>query len=425
MKFQPPKGTRDLLPEDSIKLQKVLETVRVVFEKFGFYPITTPAFENFELFTAKGGLGQTVKDEIYYFKDKSDRELGLRFDLTMPLSRVVTSNSFTLPFKRYAIEKVWRYDNPQAMRWMEFWQADVDVVGSKSMLADAECLAVAVECLKKLGFEDFTIRVNNRKVLESVLGKYVPKEKIIPVFRTIDKLDKIGETGVKRDLLYMKINPNEILQSVKVSGTNEEILSELENEYGDTEGVKELKELFDYAGIFGIENRLKIDLSLVRGLEYYTSVVFEISLGAAVSCGGGGRYDRLMKSVGGKDLPATGISLGIDRILEVVKEEEMFGSKKTPTKIFVANVNEETKNDAIKIAVRLRAENLQCETDLMGRNLTKQLEYADAMEIPYVLVVGGEEVKKQQFKLKDMRNKTEKTLGLDEIKKSLNREEGA
>ena len=167
MKFQPPKGTRDLLPEDASKLQKIIEVCRNVFEKYGFQPLITPAFENFEMLAAKGGLGEAVKDEIYYFKDKSDRELGLRFDLTMPLARVSSSASLQKPFKRYAIDKVWRYDNPGSLRYREFWQADVDVVGSKSLLADVECLTAICEVLDSLEFKDYKIRVNSRKLLQN------------------------------------------------------------------------------------------------------------------------------------------------------------------------------------------------------------------------------------------------------------------
>ncbi|MEM5806108.1 MAG: ATP phosphoribosyltransferase regulatory subunit, partial [Candidatus Aenigmatarchaeota archaeon] len=176
MKFQPPKGTRDLLPGDARKLQQIIDVCRDVFEKYGFEPLITPAFESFELLSAKGGLGEAVKDEIYYFKDKSNRELGLRFDLTMPLARVVSSISLSKPFKRYQIEKVWRYDNPAFLRFREFWQADIDVVGSSSLLADVECVVVTCEILDRLGFENYYIRVNNRKLLQEEFEKFLKTE---------------------------------------------------------------------------------------------------------------------------------------------------------------------------------------------------------------------------------------------------------
>lgn len=406
MKFQPPKGTRDLLPEDASKLQKIIEVCRDVFEKYGFSQLITPAFESFELLSAKGGLGEAVKDEIYYFKDKSDRELGLRFDLTMPLARVVSSTSLPKPFKRYQIEKVWRYDNPASLRYREFWQADIDVVGSSSLLADVECLVAIGEILDKLGFEDYYIRVNNRKLLQKEFEKIIAKEKLIEVFRTIDKLDKIGPEGVGAELKNKGIEPKKILEILKTKN-----LKDIPN----NEGKKELEELFDLAKNFGIEKKIKFDISLVRGLEYYTSVVFEVNLGAKVSCGGGGRYDNLIKTVGGQDLPATGISLGLDRILEVMKENKMFKSEKSNTKVFVANADSSVLNDTIKIVKQLRENNINAQMDLMERNFSKQLEYASNLDIPYVLIVGKKELKKKKFKLKDMKTGKQKELALKKI----------
>lgn len=405
MKFQPPKGTRDLLPEDARKLQKIIEVCRDVFEKYGFEPLITPAFESFELLSAKGGLGEAVKDEIYYFKDKSNRELGLRFDLTMPLARVVSSKSLTKPFKRYAIDKVWRYDNPASLRYREFWQADIDVVGSNSLLADVECLAASCEVLDRLGFKDYKVRVNNRKLLQTEFEKLASKEKILEIFRTIDKLDKIGFESVKSELKNKDLDSESILKILKLNK-----LDELPN----NEGKKELKELFKLAKNFGVDDKLQFDISLARGLEYYTSVIFEISLGAEVSCGGGGRYDSLIKTVGGQDLPSTGISLGLDRILEVMKRNEMFKIEK-PNKIFVANVGSSVLDEAIKIVQELRKNNISSEMNLMERNFSKQLEYANSLQIPYVLIVGIEELKKKKFKLKDMKTGKEKELTLKKI----------
>ena len=406
MKFQPPKGTRDLLPEDASKLQKIIEVCRDVFEKFGFEPLITPAFESFELLSAKGGLGEAVKDEIYYFKDKSERELGLRFDLTMPLVRVVSSTSLPKPFKRYAIDKVWRYDNPASLRYREFFQADIDVVGSNFLLADVECLVAVCEILDKLGFKDYKIRVNNRKLLQKEFEKMVDKEKIVEVFRSIDKLEKVGLEGVGTELRNKGFDPTSILEVLKSNNLNK---------ISDNEGKKELVELFGFAKKFGIDKKLRFDISLVRGLEYYSSVVFEVSLGAKVSCGGGGRYDNLIKTVGGQDMPATGISLGLDRILEVMKENKMFKTEKSNTKVFVANVDNALRNDTIEIMKELRKNNINGQMDLMERNFGKQLEYANNLQIPYVLIVGKEEIKKKKFKLKDMKTGKQRELNLKKI----------
>ncbi len=406
MKFQPPKGTRDLLPEDARKLQQIIEVCRDVFEKYGFQPLITPAFENFELLSAKGGLGEAVKDEIYYFKDKSNRELGLRFDLTMPLARVVSSTSLPKPFKRYAIDKVWRYDNPASLRYREFFQADIDVVGSNSLLADVECLSAVCEILDRLGFKNYKIRVNNRKLLQKEFEKIVDKEKIVEVFRSIDKLEKVGFEGVGTELRNKGFDPTNILKVLKLNN-----LSKI----SDNEGKKELVKLFGFAKKFGIDKKLRFDISLVRGLEYYTSVVFEVSLGAKVSCGGGGRYDNLIKTVGGQDLPATGISLGLDRILEVMKENNMFRNGKSNIKVFVANVDSTVTKNTIMIVQELRKNNINTQMDLMQRNFGKQLEYASNLQIPYVLIVGKEELKKKKFKLKDMKTGKQRELVLKKI----------
>lgn len=407
MKFQPPKGTRDLLSEDASKLQKIIEVCKDTFEKYGFSPLITPAFESFELLSAKGGLGEAVKDEIYYFKDKSNRELGLRFDLTMPLARVVSSTSLPKPFKRYQIDKVWRYDNPQSKRWREFFQADIDVVGSSSLLADVECLAAVCEVLDRLGFKEYTIRVNSRKVLQEFVEKFVKPAQALDVFRIIDKKDKIGLEGIKQELDKLGVSSKPLVEKL----VEKDLLKKLDI----SEGRKELNRFFDLAKEFGISDKLKFDLTLVRGLEYYTGMVYEINLGVEVSCGGGGRYDNLIKAVGGQDMPATGISLGLDRILEVMKENKMFETEKGNTKVFVANVDNTVIKNVIMIAKELRKNNINAQMDLMERNFGKQLEYASNSQIPYVLIVGKEEIKKKKFKLKDMKTGRQKEFSLTKI----------
>jgi len=419
MKFQPLKGTRDFLPDEAEKMQKMIDTVRSVFEKYGFEPLFTPVLESFELLSAKGGLGEGVKDEIYYFKDKSDRELGLRFDLTMPLARVVASNpQLQKPIKRYVIDRVWRYDNPQKLRDREFWQADIDVVGSKSLLADVECLAAICESLEKLGLKNFYIRLNNRKLLQGIFENFLDKNKISDAFRAIDKLDKIGIDDVKRELDNKKIDSKKVLDAIKISGSNKEILKSLKKKYGENESVEELEKLLSYAESFGIENKLKIDLSLVRGLDYYTSVVFEVYVGAGVSCGGGGRYDNLIKNISGFDMPATGISLGLSRLFEFMKEKNLEERKS----VFVARVNDDVLGDVVGIIQKLRDKGIVCRMELMERNLSKQLEYANKIGASYVIVIGPEEVQKKKYKLKDMRKKSEKEMALEQIVKQLKSE---
>lgn len=414
--MQPPKGTRDFLPERADKLQRIINTLKSVFEKYGFRPLYTPAFENFELLSAKGGLGEAVKDEIYYFKDKGDRELGLRFDLTMPLARVAASNpNLQKPFKRYCIDTVWRYDNPQALRYRQFWQGDIDIVGSKSLLADAECLAAAVECMEALGFKDFYIRVNSRKLLQAIIDVYA-KEKSKDAMRIIDKLDKTGKEDVARELSALGIDGEKLVNSVTIPGENKYVLEKLKERLGGNEGLKEIEDLLSYAKSFGIEKRLKIDVSLARGLEYYTGVVFEIFAGVKVSCGAGGRYDNLIKTISGIDMPATGISFGIDRLLEVMEGKK--GVKNNSfERVFVADID--LKKESIKIASDLREAGIACEFDVMERKFGRQLEYASSAGIRYVVIVGKEELKKKSVKLKDMKSGKEKTIKISALAKNL------
>jgi histidyl-tRNA synthetase len=397
MKFQPPKGTRDLMPEDAERLNYVKSVVSQVFESFGFFPMYTPAFESFDLLAAKGGLGEAVKDEIYYFKDKSQRELGLRFDQTMPLARVIASNpQMPKPFKRYVIGTVWRYDNPQAMRWREFWQADIDIVGSSSLSADAEVVAAACECLEKLGFKNYYVRVNNRKFLDATIGPVTGSRKA-DVYRILDKLDKIGEDGVKAELK-------------KIGCDKKEVLALISNK-SCAAGDGEIREFLELMKAFGFGDRIEPDASLVRGLEYYTGLVFEISLGRRVSCGGGGRYDDLIKKVGGQKTEAVGISLGIDRIAEVMKEEKMPVAKLRP-RVFVANIGESVRSDVVKVATQLRGLGLDVIMNVTDRFISKQMELAKSLGIRYVVIVGEDEVKSGKYKLRDMESKeqTEKTV---------------
>jgi len=417
MGFQPPKGTKDYMLEDAERLQSVTDIVRGVFERFGFRPLFTPAFEDFALLAVKGGLGEAVKDEIYYFKDKSDRELGLRFDLTMPMVRVVASNQqLQKPFRRYAIGFVWRYENPQSLRYREFVQADVDIVGSASMRADVECAAIACECLDKLGFKDYYIRTNNRKILQTIFEKLIGADKVKEAFRTIDKLDKIGIDGVKAELEQKGIPPKEVLRFLRVQGSNKSVLSKMCKMYGENEGLAEMEKLLALAKEFGIEKRLKFDISLVRGLDYYTGPLFEVYLGEKFGCGGGGRYDNLVRDVGGPATPATGISLGITRIFEVMKERNMFGALGTGRpKVFIANVDDESFAYALKLAAKLRKKGVACETDSMSRKLGQQLEYADGAKFRYAIVVGKNEIASGKLKLKDMQAKSEEELPLARI----------
>ncbi|MEM7819957.1 MAG: histidine--tRNA ligase [Candidatus Aenigmatarchaeota archaeon] len=418
MKFQTPRGTRDFLPEDMIRRQYVLDIVRNVFEKWGFDPLETPAFEDWKLLAAKSGGGEEIKKEIYYFKDKSDRELGLRFDLTVPMARVIANNpGLPKPFRRYQIGPVWRYDRPGAGRWREFVQCDVDIVGSSSSEADAIIIATACDCLCELGFSDFIVRINNRKIIEAFLNLLKIKN-INDVFRSIDKLEKFGEKIVIDELNEKRIEKNkikEILEFIKIDNL-EKVFNLIKNERKGIEGINEIKEILSTLDKLDFREYIKFDSSLVRGLDYYTGSVFEIvTMDSKLSIGGGGRYDRLIELFGGKPTPATGISLGIDRIVELMKNRNMFNLPKTLTKIFVANVTEKEKDETIKLAKKLIGLGLSTEFDVFGRNLSKQLEYVNSKNIPFTIIIGEKELKNKKIKLRNMKSGEEKEIDINNL----------
>ncbi len=414
--FQPAKGTRDIPPEEMRKLLFVFDTCRKVFEKYGFVPLETPAFESFELLAAKSG--ESVKEEIYYFKDKGGRGLGLRFEMTAGTARFIANNpNIQKPFKRYAFGKVWRYDNPQAMRWREFYKLDVDTVGSSQVEADAECLACFCECLDRLGIKGYYIRVNNRNLLKAFLvSKGVPEKDMDDWFRIIDKLDKVGKEGVEKELVEKGFDK----KIVKDAASSLDKISESMEKLSKMEGYQELAKLMELSKSYGISEKLKFDISLVRGLEYYTGLVFEIGIkDVKVSLGGGGRYDKMIKAFGGPDLPATGISFGLSRLIQYMEEKNLFKMPKSVTKIFIANVDENSKDYCLKIARKLRKENIAAESDLMGKKLARQMEYASAAGIPFVAIAGNEEIKQDSVKLRNMKTGEEEIVKAGKLAKML------
>ncbi len=424
MQLQPPRGTRDFLPEEMIGRKFILETIEKTFQKFGFQPLDTPAFEGWQLLSKKGSGGNEIKKEIYYFKDKSDRELGLRFDLTVPAARVVASNpQLPKPFKRYQIGKVWRYDNPQVGRFREFTQADVDVFGSAKMDCEAECLAVGVEALKQLGFRDFSIRLNNRKVLNGLI-EFVGIRNAPEIFKILDKLEKIGEREIIKQLKQIsdEKTAKKVLELISIKGTPEMVLSKAKKllkgiKIAD-DGLSELSEIIEKSKVYGISDKVTIDFSLVRGLDYYTGPIYEIAIKSKTVVGsvaGGGRYDKLIELYGGKPTPATGFSLGVERLYEIMKNEGMLKTPKTCTKIFIVAVNEKVRDEAIKIAEKLRKRGIEAETDLMGRDLRKQLEYTNSSGIPYALFVGEKELEAKKFTLRDMKTGKENKIQGEQI----------
>ncbi len=427
MTIQTPRGTRDFMPQEMIRREYLLEVVRMVFHDYGFQPMETPAFESWELLGKKGGGGEAVKDEVYFFQDKAKRELGLRFDLTVPMARVVAANpQLPKPFKRYQIGRVWRYDRPQAGRYREFWQADADIVGSEKMDCEAECIALAVNALMQLGFKKFKVRVNNRKILNGMIELVgVKKPKQAGVFRALDKLDKIGEKGVRKELSGL-LTPKQlktVMKFITDKGAASKMLKkrpDIEESTTAKQGMDELRELVRRAKVYGIEKMLEVDFSLVRGLDYYTGPIFEISIQSEKQVGsvaGGGRYDNLIELYGGKWTPAVGISLGIERIYEIMVSEGMFSQNKTRTELLVVAVDETTRDPALRLAQELRARFANVETDLMARDMKKQLKYANSQGIPFAVIVGPAELKKNRFTVKDMKSGKEVGMSKEQLLK--------
>lgn len=409
-KIQTVRGMRDFLPEKAAKKQWIEQKCRQAFERYGFAPLETPAVEDFKLLSQKGSGGQAIKEEIYYFKDKSQRELGLRFDLTVPLARVMASNpQLPKPFKRYQIGQVYRYDRPGEKRWRAFTQADWDIVGSKGTTADFEAIAVAIDTMKELGLKkgEFKVKINNRKLLEEIaLCCNVAKEKVTECFRCLDKQDKIGQEGVKKELKEKGISPK-ILENL-----NQKKLKSLKMK--DVEPLKEIQELTQTLKKNKMSEFVEIDLSLARGLEYYTGLVFEICVKNCPSVGGGGRYDNLVESYGGQKTAAVGGSFGIDRLLDLLEDRIKLEPK---TRVFVAAVGKEMQEKALELTQKIRSQGINASTDLNQRGISKNLDYANRLGIPFVVIIGEKELKAKQFTLKEMKTGKEKKLKFSNLKK--------
>jgi histidyl-tRNA synthetase len=290
-------------------------------------------------------------------------------------------------------------------------------VGSASILSDVECVAALCEALEQLGFKEIRIRLNNRKLLQALFLKAGVKDvQMLEAFRSVDKMDKIGADGVKRELEDKKIGWKGIEEIIKLKG---DVLEKIEDNYGAVDGLSELKEFLKYAKILGVDKYVEVDLSLVRGLEYYTGPVFEVMIGdAKLSCGGGGRYDKLIKILGGPDLPATGISIGLNRVVGLMEEKKMFKAD-LRKKVFVASVNDFVRADAAKICQRLRKDGIIAEADLADRKLSKQMEYAAAIGAAYVIVVGPKELAERKVKLRDMKSGKETDVPVDKVSKEI------
>lgn len=410
------KGFRDFLPKEALKRQYVIDTVKRVFELYGFEPLETPALEYEEVLLGK--YGEEGDKLMYRFEDNGKRKVALRYDQTVPTSRVVaqygsvSSPQIPMPFKRYQIQPVWRAENTQKGRFREFLQCDADIIGTSSPLADAEVIVTAAMCLNRLGFKTFKVLINDRNIFSNLVKRGVVEEKnLATVIRIIDKLKKIGRVGVVKEL--------------EETGISTEKATYLLQVVEETKPTSFITDIFDYLKNMGMPNEFyEFSPTLARGLDYYTSVIFEIEIEnyTAGSVCGGGRYDKLIgKLSGGSDIPATGFALGFDRILEALTQLNLFPKDLGVTKVLVTLFSKELKEKAVSLVTRLREQGINTEVFFdESKPLEKQLKYANQKGIPYVVIAGPDEAKKQVVILKDMKTREQKTLSLDSLEYELN-----
>ncbi len=416
VKLENARGTRDISGSDAILRQRIVSTLRGVFELCGYNPLETPSLERYETLASKYAGGEEILKEVFKLKDQGDRELALRYDLTVPLARFIASNpNLKMPFKRYAVGNVYR-DGPLKLgRYREFAQCDVDVVGSGSMASDAEMVKIALAAFEKLEL-DVVVKVNNRKVLDALLEQAkVPEDKKEAVILIIDKLEKFGRESVEKELAGKEIPAAAILklmQCLGIKGTNKEKVAKLRKVIGSCSGVDEVEKVLKLAGSRNVE----FDISLARGLAYYTGTVFEVFLkksGITSSVAGGGRYDRMIGSFvsNGRDYPAVGISFGLDVIADAMK----LGKKETAKSVvmaFVISIGEDRR--AAEVVEKLRKGGVNTDADYTGK-VGRAIECANYYGIPFVVFVGKKEGK--NVKVRDMRSGKERLVEAGKLPK--------
>ncbi len=413
-KIQPrvPRGMRDILPQKMILRQYVIGQLEQIFQRFGFEPLQTPALELRE--TLMGKYGPDAEKLIYDAQHREGKEeLSLRYDLTVPLVRIVAMfPELVKPFKRYHIAPVWRAERPQKGRYREFYQCDADIVGSKSILADAEIITMINTVLTTLGFRSFVTKVNNRKILTGI-GQYagVPAELLGGLYRSIDKLEKIGKEGVRVEMAQNQIPTDVIDKMIDLISIPPDALGELTKRLGEIsiarEGIQELQDLETFLNDAKVPRaNYRFDFSMVRGLAYYTGPIYEtvVTEPKIGSLTGGGRYDELIGLFSNQSIPMTGTTFGIERIIDVMDELGMFPPNvgKTVSQVFVTAFNREHLATSIRAANELRAAGLNTELALETDGLGKQLKYAAAKSIPFAVIIGPDEAAAGRATLRDL-----------------------
>lgn len=441
-----PKGTRDFSPEEMLKRNYIFDTIKEVFKLYGFLPIETPAMEN--LSTLMGKYGEEGDKLLFkvlnsgdYLSGISHEELsqsnsqkltakisekGLRYDLTVPFARFVVQNQNELifPFRRYQIQPVWRADRPQKGRYREFYQCDVDIIGSDSLLNELELIQVVDDVFKKLGIR-VVVKINNRKILSGIAETIGEKERIVDITVAIDKLDKIGLQKVNEELSVKGVSEDAIskLQPIlQMSGNNEEKLSQIENVIHQSKigqkGIEEMREIFSYLSDLRITTNVELDLTLARGLNYYTGAIFEVkSLDVQIgSITGGGRYDDLTGIFGLPGVSGVGISFGADRIYDVMTQLNSFekGNSAT-TRVMFVNFGKTEEKYCLPWVSRLRADGISTEIYPEADKMKKQLNYANKKNIRYVALAGESEIAEGVFTLKDMESGEQRKLAGNDL----------
>ena len=418
-------GFMELLPNEQILFNQMKKTIENTYQKFGFLPLDTPVIELSEVLLAKAG-GETEK-QIYRFT-KGENDLSLRFDLTVPLSKYVAKNygNLSFPFRRYQIGKVYRGEKTQKGRFREFYQCDIDIIGDGELdfINDAEIPSIIYSIFKQLGFDDFTICINNRKILNGLFDSLGQNENSTSILRVIDKIDKIGKDAVIEELFKLNVGKeeiNKIMNFIEISGTSDEKIEKLENLGIENElyskGVDELKLVVKFIRLFGVpDQNFKIDLTIARGLDYYTGTVYETFLNEYRELGSicsGGRYENLAEYYTDKKLPGVGISIGLTRLFYKLNELNLIkASQKSISKVLIIPMIDNLEKP-ITLATELRNLGINTEIYLNDKKLKTKFKYADKLEIPYVIVVGEDEINSDTVNIRNMETGEEKKVRLD------------
>lgn len=447
-----PKGTRDFTPTEMVRRNFIFDTIKSVFRKYGYQQIETPAMENLSTLTGKYGEegdklifkilnsgdfwneaeSRRIKDQNFAYSSKSltpiISEKALRYDLTVPFARYVVQhqNEISFPFKRFQAQPVWRADRPQKGRYREFYQCDADVVGSDSLVNEAEFILIYDEALTSLGLKDFTIKINNRKILSGIAGLIDKTDSIVDLTVAIDKLDKIGLNGVINELLGKGFTGEDIgviEPIILLQGSNPEKLRQLRKALANSpvglHGCDEIEQVLNYIDICKLQTATcELDITLARGLNYYTGAIFEVKTNEAAmgSIGGGGRYDDLTGMFGLKGLTGVGISFGADRIYDVLEELGRFPvDTNQTTKLLICCFDKDGEKFALPILQRLREQGINVELYPSGAKIKKQLDYANNKNIPYVIIVGSEEIESGLITIKNMETGVQVKRTADQI----------